>query len=67
MLFSKLFNTSGLDFRALGLKDRLPAMSETEACDLASKNGNPVKRPSLIGDGKMLVGLKEPEWEKALG
>ena len=63
----KLFNTSGLDYRALGLKDQLPAMSESAAFELLSRNGNLVKRPFLIGDGKVLVGFKEVEWEKALG
>ncbi len=63
----KIFNTSGIDYRTLGLKDRLPAMSETAAFELLSKNGNLVKRPFLIGDGKVLVGFKEPEWGKALG
>ncbi len=63
----KLFNTSGMDYRALGLKDQLPAMSEAAAFELLSKNGNLVKRPFLIGDGKVLVGFKEPEWEKVLG
>lgn len=62
----KLFNTSGMDYRALGMKDRLPAMSEADAIDLLSKNGNLVKRPFLIGDGKHLVGFKPDVWEKAL-
>ena len=63
----KIFNTSGMDYRALGLKDKLPVMSETAAFELLSKNGNLVKRPFLIGDGQVLVGFKEPEWQKALG
>jgi arsenate reductase len=63
----KLFNTSGMDYRALGLKDQLPTMSEVAAIDLLSKNGNLVKRPFLIGDGKVLVGFKEPDWQKSLG
>ena len=63
----KLFNTSGVDYRALGLKDQLPAMSEAAAFELLSENGNLVKRPFLIGDGNVLVGFKEVEWEKALG
>ena len=62
----KIFNTSGMDYRALGLKDQLPAMSETAAFELLSKNGNLLKRPFLIGDGKVLVGFKVPEWKKAL-
>ena len=61
-----IFNTSGLDYRALGLKDRLPGMAETEALELLAKNGNLVKRPFLTGDGKVLVGFKEADWEKTL-
>lgn len=63
----KIFNTSGMDYRALGLKDQLPQMSEAEAIDLLTKNGNLVKRPFLIGDGKVLVGFKENLWEQTLG
>jgi arsenate reductase len=63
----KIFNTSGMDYRALGLKDQLPTMSEAAALDLLSKNGNLVKRPFLIGDAKVLVGFKEPDWGKILG
>lgn len=62
----KIFNTSGMDYRALGLKDRLPAMSETEAFELLSKNGNLVKRPFLIGQDKVLVGFKVDQWRKSL-
>lgn len=63
----KIFNTSGIAYRALGLKDQLPTMSETAAFEMLSKNGNLVKRPFLIGDGNVLVGFREPEWQKALG
>lgn len=63
----RIFNTSGMDYRELGLKDRLPGMSETEAFALLSTNGNLVKRPFLIGDGKVLVGFKAAEWEKEIG
>ena len=62
----KLFNTSGMDYRALGMKDRLPAMSDDEAFDLLSKNGNLVKRPFLIGDGTALAGFKAEIWRKTL-
>jgi arsenate reductase len=55
-----------MDYRALGLKDRLPTMSENESFDLLSKNGNLVKRPFLIGAETVLVGFKQPDWEKAL-
>jgi arsenate reductase len=62
----RLFNTSGVDYRALGIKDKLPAMSESEALDLLSRNGNLVKRPFLIGDGIALAGFKAEVWEKTL-
>lgn len=64
-----LFNTSGLDYRALGLKDKLPAMSKDEALKLLSETGNLVKRPFAIDAkrGVHLTGFKEDEWEKALG
>lgn len=63
----KLFNTSGMDYRSLGLKDRLPDMTEAAALALLHENGNLVKRPFVIGDGISLVGFKEAEWEKAFG
>ena len=63
----KLFNTSGVDYRELGMKDKLPRMSEAEALELLAANGNLVKRPILIGDGKALVGFKEAEWATAFG
>ena len=53
-----------MDYRALGMKDKLPAMSEAEAFELLSKNGNLVKRPFLIGDGKALAGFKPEIWEQ---
>jgi arsenate reductase (glutaredoxin) len=62
----KLFNTSGVDYRALGLKDKLPGMSEREALALLAENGNLVRRPFLIGGGKALTGFKSDEWEKSL-
>lgn len=62
----KLFNTSGVDYRELGMKDKLPTMRETEAIEILSKNGNLVKRPFLIDGGKVLVGFKEAEWSAGL-
>lgn len=62
----KLFNSSGLDYRALGLKDRLPGLTEAEALNLLSENGNLVKRPLLIGKGIALAGFKPEIWEKIL-
>ena len=63
----KIFNTSGMDYRALGLKDQLPTMTESQAFALLGSNGNLVKRPFLIGDGKVRVGFKAAEWQQALG
>jgi len=62
----KLFNTSGMDYRALGLKDKLPTMSEAQCIDLLSRNGNLVKRPFVIGKGAALAGFKPEIWEKTL-
>jgi arsenate reductase len=62
-----LFNTSGGDYRELGMKDKLPGMSADEAVALLSKNGNLVKRPFVTGDGVVLAGFKESEWAGALG
>lgn len=62
----KLFNTSGMDYRALGMKEKLPAMSEDEAISLLSKNGNLVKRPLVIGNGVALIGFNPEVWGKAL-
>lgn len=63
----KLFNTSGVDYRELGLKDQLPAMIKAEAFALLAKNGNLVKRPFVVGDSKALVGFKEADWQAVLG
>ena len=63
----KLFNTSGNDYRALGLKDRLPQMTDEEALELLSGNGNLVKRPFVIHGKSALAGFRADEWEKALG
>jgi arsenate reductase len=62
----KLFNTSGLDYRALGMKDRLPTMSEEEALQLLSQNGNLIKRPLLIEEGRALAGFKPEVWSQLL-
>jgi arsenate reductase (glutaredoxin) len=62
----KLFNTSGLDYRSLDLKNRLPRMAEPEALALLHENGNLVKRPFVSGEHISLVGFKEAEWESAL-
>jgi arsenate reductase len=63
----RLFNTSGQDYKTLGLSAKLPAMSEGEALELLAGNGNLVKRPFAIGDGVHLVGFDEAAWREALG
>ena len=62
----KLFNTSGLDYKAQGLKDRLPSLSTAAAIELLSRNGNLVKRPFVLGEDIGLVGFKPDEWERVL-
>ncbi|MBQ6088387.1 MAG: arsenate reductase family protein [Firmicutes bacterium] len=59
----KFFNTSGLKYKELNLKDRIPQMTEEEIFDLLSTDGMLVKRPILISGDKVLVGFKEEEWE----
>ena len=60
----KFFNTSGLKYKELNLKERIPQMTEDEIFELLSTDGMLVKRPILIDGDKVLVGFKEPEWEK---
>jgi arsenate reductase (glutaredoxin) len=62
----KLFNTSGLEYKALGLKDKLAGMSEAEALRLLASNGSLVKRPFVLGPGVALLGFKEEEWQRSL-
>ena len=59
----KFFNTSGLKYKELNLKDKIPQMTEEEIFDLLSTDGMLVKRPILIDGDKVLVGFKEAEWE----
>ena len=63
----KFFNTSGLQYKALGLKDRLPGMDEEEQLDLLAADGMLVKRPILAGEDFVLVGFKPAEWEARFG
>lgn len=60
----KFFNTSGLLYKSLDLKTKLPHMTEDEMLQLLSTDGMLVKRPLLIGDDFVLVGFKEEEYEK---
>lgn len=62
----RFFNTSGLAYKSLGLKDKLPAMSEEEQLALLATDGMLVKRPLLICENFVLVGFKSAEWEAAL-
>lgn len=58
----KFFNTSGMKYRELGLKDKLPDMSEEEQIELLASDGMLVKRPLLIDGDRILVGFKEKDW-----
>ena len=62
----KFFNTSGLQYKALGLKDKLPTMTEEEQLALLSSDGMLVKRSILVGEGFVRVGFREKEWEDTL-
>ena len=59
----KFFNTSGLLYKSLSLKDKLPNMKDDDCLKLLATDGMLVKRPLLVGDGFVLVGFKEAEWE----
>ena len=63
----RFFNTSGLLYKSLGLKDKLPGMSEAEQFDLLATDGMLVKRPILVGEDFVLVGFREAEWAARLG
>lgn len=63
----RFFNTSGLQYRALALKERLASMSEDEQAALLASDGMLIKRPILVGDGFVLVGFHQDEWERRLG
>lgn len=59
----RFFNTSGLLYRSLGLKDKLDHMNDEEKIKLLASDGMLVKRPILVDGDKVLVGFKEKEWE----
>ncbi len=61
-----LFNTSGMLYREMGLKDRIPSMSEDEIFDLLATDGMLVKRPVVVSDGFVMFGFKEEKWSAAL-
>lgn len=62
----KFFNTSGLLYKSMELKDKLPGMSEEEMIQLLASDGMLVKRPLLISDDFVLIGFKETDWTDAL-
>ena len=62
----KFFNTSGLLYKSLGLKDKLPAMSQEEQLRLLATDGMLVKRPLVVTENQILVGFREKEWEALL-
>lgn len=62
----KFFNTSGMLYKEMQLKDKLPDMNEEEQLRLLATNGMLVKRPLIVGDGVILTGFKEKEWAEKL-
>lgn len=62
----KFFNTSGMLYREMGLKDRLPGMTEKEQIELLATDGMLIKRPVLVGDDFVLTGFRKKDWEKVL-
>jgi len=62
----KFFNTSGLLYKSMNLKDKLPTMNEEEQLQLLASDGMLVKRPLVVSGTGVLVGFKEAEWEAAL-
>ena len=62
----RLFNTSGIEYRAQGLAQKLPGLGETEALRLLAGNGSLVKRPFVVGRGVALVGFDPEAWKAAL-
>ncbi len=63
----RLFNTSGVDYRAMKLSEKLPSMSQADALALLAKNGNLVKRPFVISGNRGIVGFDESAWADFLG
>ena len=63
----RFFNTSGLKYKELGLKDKLPEMSEEDQLKLLATDGMLVKRPLIVAEDFILTGFKEKEWEEKMG
>ncbi len=66
LALKKFFNTSGLSYKALGLKDKLPTLSEQQQFELLAADGMLLRRPLLIGADFVLVGFLQKQWEEAL-
>ena len=62
----KFFNTSGLLYKSMNLKEKLPSMSEEEMLELLATDGMLVKRPILVGEDFVLTGFREKEWEEKI-
>lgn len=62
----RFFNTSGLLYKSLGLKDKLPTMDESAQLELLASDGMLVRRPLLVGESTVLVGFRQAEWEQSL-
>ena len=62
----RLFNTSGIDYRELNIKEILPGLTDDQAVEMLASNGNLVKRPFVIGDGVHLTGFKPDAWKAAM-
>ena len=62
----KFFNTSGLLYKSMNLKEKLPAMTEEEQLQLLASDGMLVTRPLIVKDGLVMTGFREAEWEKGL-
>ena len=62
----KFFNTSGLKYKELNLKEKLSKMKDEEKIELLSSDGMLIKRPLLITNDRILIGFKEKEWEELL-
>ena len=62
----RFFNTSGMLYKSMSLKDKLPNMTEEEQYQLLAEDGMLVKRPIIVGEDFVLTGFKEKEWEEVL-